>query len=95
MVRAIARAFRWREMLDYWDRGAFGIGLRHGLFCLGCCWMLMLLLFVGGIMNLLWVALLASFVLIEKALPGGRFVSYAAGAGLLAWGGRLLWTLLL
>lgn len=55
----------------YWRpgyRGAFGMGLRHGLFCLGCCWSLMLLLFVAGVMNLLWIALLSLFVLSEKLL---------------------------
>jgi predicted metal-binding membrane protein len=47
----------WREG----DAGAFIMGVRHGLFCLGCCWMLMALLFVGGVMNLAWVAMLAAF----------------------------------
>jgi predicted metal-binding membrane protein len=49
----------------YWRggaRGAFGMGLRHGLFCLGCCWAVMVLLFVGGLMNVLWIAALALFV---------------------------------
>ena len=49
--------------------GAFRLGLRHGLYCVGCCWALMLLLFVGGVMNLAWVALLAILATVEKALP--------------------------
>jgi predicted metal-binding membrane protein len=52
------------------------MGIVHGAWCLGCCWILMALLFVGGVMNLLWVAAIALFVLLEKALPlgdrGGR-----------------------
>jgi predicted metal-binding membrane protein len=54
---------------------AFNMGLENGAYCLGCCAVLMLLLFVGGVMNLLWVALIAIFVLIEKALPYGDFVA--------------------
>ena len=58
--------------------GAFKMGLSHGTFCLGCCWVLMLLLFVGGVMNLLWIAAIALFVLLEKILPigdaGGRWL---------------------
>ena len=46
--------------------GAVGTGVRHGLFCLGCCWMLMALLFVGGLMSLAWVGAIALFVLVEK-----------------------------
>ena len=48
------------------NSGAFGMGLHHGAYCLGCCWSLMLLLFVAGVMNLLWIALLSLFVLTEK-----------------------------
>jgi predicted metal-binding membrane protein len=53
------------------NAGAMQMGIRHGLFCLGCCWALMLLLFVGGVMNLLWIAILTIFVLLEKILPFG------------------------
>jgi predicted metal-binding membrane protein len=74
----------------HWSRGAFGIGLRHGLYCLGCCWMIMLLLFVGGVMNLVWVALIATYILAEKALPRAIGVSYGMGAVLIGWGA---WTL--
>ncbi len=59
--------------------GALRLGLRHGLYCLGCCWLLMTLLFVGGVMNLGWVVLLAFIVLAEKLLPGGRVVALAVG----------------
>lgn len=63
--------------------GAFSMGLEHGLYCVGCCWALMLLLFVAGVMNLLWVALIAGFVLVEKLLPPGRLIGHLAGIGLL------------
>jgi predicted metal-binding membrane protein len=71
-------------------RGAIGLGFRHGLYCVGCCWALMALLFVGGIMNVLWIAAIALFVLVEKVLPAGRILSRAAGATLIAFG---LWQL--
>lgn len=79
-------------MTDWRDgaRGALKMGLRHGLFCLGCCSMLMLLLFVFGVMNLAWVAILSIFVLLEKALPGGRFLARAGGIAMLAGGIALL-----
>lgn len=80
---------QWREGA----RGALAMGARHGLFCLGCCWVLMLLLFVGGVMNLLWVAALALFVLVEKTAPGESWVGRAAGAVLVAWGGGTLLSL--
>ena len=51
------------------------MGLHHGLYCVGCCWALMALLFVGGVMNLLWIALLALFVLLEKVMPRGELFS--------------------
>lgn len=67
-------------------RGALVMGLRHGLFCLGCCWMLMGLLFAGGVMNPSWVAAISVFVLAEKVLPFGRAVSWLSGAVLVLWG---------
>jgi predicted metal-binding membrane protein len=67
--------------------GALFMGLKHGAFCVGCCWFLMLLLFVGGIMNLAWIALLALFVLLEKTVPAGHWLSRAAGVALLLTGG--------
>jgi predicted metal-binding membrane protein len=56
------------------------------VFCLGCCWMLMALLFVGGLMNVLWIAALALLVLIEKLLPVGPRVSRLTGIALMVWG---------
>ena len=58
--------------------GAFRMGLRHGAYCVGCCWTLMLLLFVLGVMNLLWVAALSALVLLEKATPWGCTVARGA-----------------
>lgn len=60
-------------------KGAFNMGLQHGLYCLGCCWSLMLLLFVGGIMNLLWLAIISVFVLIEKNAASGRVIGRMGG----------------
>jgi predicted metal-binding membrane protein len=72
-----------------WKR-AFTLGLRHGLYCIGCCWILMALLFVGGVMNLLWIAAIAAFVLIERVAPGGRIAARLGGAALIAAGAWLL-----
>ena len=66
--------------------GAFKMGLEHGKFCLGCCWILMGLLFVLGVMNLLWIAGLATFVLAEKVAPAGAKISRITGVLLIAWG---------
>jgi predicted metal-binding membrane protein len=73
---------QWRE--GKW--GAFAMGLQHGSYCLGCCWVLMMLLFVGGVMNLTWITGLAVFVLVEKLAPAGHWIGRVAGAGLIAWG---------
>jgi predicted metal-binding membrane protein len=70
--------------------GAFTMGVRHGAWCVGCCWMLMALLFVGGIMNLAWIAALSVLVLIEKVAPGGVAVSRITGGILLAWAAATL-----
>ena len=71
-------------------RGAFAMGLRHGSYCLGCCWMLMLLLFISGVMNVAWIAGIAVFILVEKTIPAGHWVSRGAGAILIAWGAATL-----
>jgi predicted metal-binding membrane protein len=72
-------------------RGAFVMGLRHGVYCAGCCAMLMLLLFVLGVMNLAWILVLTLIVLAEKLLPAKSvWPSRALGAGLIAWGGYVL-----
>lgn len=66
--------------------GALRLGLLHGAYCVGCCWMLMTLLFVGGVMNLYWIAGIATYVLAEKLVPRGRWLSYTAGVLLVIWG---------
>ena len=70
--------------------GAFVMGIEHGAYCLGCCWFLMALLFAGGIMNLVWIAGLAIFVLVEKVAPMGHWVARVAGVALIAAGVWLL-----
>src|SRR5262249_24617625 len=72
----------WREG----RRGAFVMGLRHGAYCVGCCGALMALLFVAGVMNLLWVAAIAAFALVEKVLPHGQVVSRLSGGALVGAG---------
>jgi predicted metal-binding membrane protein len=67
-------------------RGAFVMGLRHGTYCVGCCWLLMAVLFVTGVMNLLWIAIIAAFVLVEKLAPSGEWVARAAGVLLAGYG---------
>jgi predicted metal-binding membrane protein len=73
---------RWREGAG----GAFRMGVEHGVFCAGCCWALMSLLFVAGVMNLLWIAALTLLVGLEKLLPRGRWLSSVTGVILTAWG---------
>jgi len=80
-------------ILNAWRDGTTGalvMGLRHGLECLGCCWFLMALLFVGGVMNLLWVAAIAAFVCVEKMVPRGPWIARLAGV---AMGGFGVWLL--
>jgi predicted metal-binding membrane protein len=72
----------WREGLG----GALMMGVRHGLYCVGCCWALMALLFVAGVMNLFWVAAIAALVLVEKVVPAGPWVGRVAGVALAGWG---------
>lgn len=67
-------------------RGAVLMGMHHGAYCIGCCWLLMALLFVVGVMNLLWVAALTAIVLVEKVAPGGAVVSRVFGAVFVAAG---------
>jgi predicted metal-binding membrane protein len=76
-------------LMHHWQDGALGAlasGARHGAFCFGCCWMLMVLLFVGGIMNLAWIGGIALLVLIEKTMPWGGRMGRATGAVLVVWG---------
>jgi predicted metal-binding membrane protein len=71
-------------------QGALAMGLKHGAYCVGCCWVLMALLFVGGVMNLLWIAAIALLVLSEKLIPGGHAISRIAGVCLVAVGTWML-----
>jgi predicted metal-binding membrane protein len=76
----------WREG----PRGALVMGMRHGAECVACCWLLMLLLFVAGVMNLLWVAVIAAYVLVEKVGPSGHHLSQAMGTLSIVWGVALI-----
>ncbi len=76
-------------LMAEWREGRLGaliMGLKHGLNCVGCCWLLMLLSFVLGVMNLLWMAGLTIFMLVEKAYPGSQWVSRTSGMILILWG---------
>ncbi|HEY7030784.1 MAG TPA: DUF2182 domain-containing protein [Thermomicrobiales bacterium] len=78
----------WRGRRERWQ--ALHLGLHHGLFCVGCCWSLMLLMFVVGVGSLGWMLLLGAVMAAEKNLPWGRRLSAPLGAALLAWGSVLL-----
>jgi predicted metal-binding membrane protein len=80
-------------LAQHWRPGVVGalrLGATHGIYCVGCCWMLMALLFVGGVMNIVWIAALAILVLIEKAAPAGGWVARGAGLVLIFWGAATL-----
>lgn len=78
----------WRPGLA----GAWRMGLHHGAYCIGCCILLMALLFVGGVMDLLVIALIALVVLLEKLLPGGQLLARILGGGAITLGlGLILW----
>jgi predicted metal-binding membrane protein len=88
---------RCRNPADFLSRhwrpgpsGALCMGLEHGLLCIGCCWVLMALLFVGGIMNILWIGIVALFVILEKVAPNGPRLAWLGGIVLLAWGATTL-----
>jgi predicted metal-binding membrane protein len=70
---------RWRAG---WH-GGFVMGVQHGAYCVGCCWLLMALLFVGGVMNLWWVVGIAVYVFLEKVVPAGPWLSRALGTALI------------
>jgi predicted metal-binding membrane protein len=74
-------ATEWRDG----PRGAFRMGLKHGGYCLGCCWALMVLLFVFGVMNLLWVACISAFVLLEKITSANQLFSRLGGLVFIFW----------
>jgi predicted metal-binding membrane protein len=81
-------------LMSHWRDGTGGalrMGIVHGVYCLGCCWALMCVLFVVGVMNLVWVAAIAIFVLVEKIGPSGVWVARAAGVAMIA-AGALVWS---
>jgi len=79
-------SLHWRSGIE----GAVRLGMLHGAYCVGCCWALMALLFVGGIMNVAWIVVLTLVVAAEKLAPAGAWIGRATGVGLIAWGGLLL-----
>jgi len=76
----------WREGKS----GAFVMGLKHGAYCTGCCWFLMALLFVAGVMNIWWVAIVAVVVLVEKIAPQGLWIGKGIGLVLAGWGAWMI-----
>lgn len=72
----------WRD--GSW--GAIAMGLKHGTYCTGCCWILMMLLFVAGVMNIFWIAVISVLVLAEKLAPNGFTVGRVSGVVLILWG---------
>jgi predicted metal-binding membrane protein len=80
-------------LLNEWREGALGafvMGVRHGSYCVGCCWLLMALLFVAGVMNLLWVAAIALYILMEKTFPASQWLSRGLGVLMIGWGTLLI-----
>jgi predicted metal-binding membrane protein len=85
-------------LINEWREGVSGagiMGMKHGIYCIGCCWLLMGLMFVAGVMNLLWMAVITVFVFLEKVVMGGFLISRFAGIVLIVWGmwmalGRIL-----
>lgn len=80
-------------LMTQWRQGAMGaliMGVRHGIYCVGCCWALMLVLFGVGVMNMLWVLLITAFVLVEKIVPAPGAFRFVSGLGLVCWGGYWL-----
>jgi len=76
-------------LMTNWRDGRFGsftMGLRHGIYCLGCCWALMGILFVVGVMNLVWIAALTGLVMLEKLAPVGAIIARIAGVAMIAVG---------
>jgi predicted metal-binding membrane protein len=77
-------------VMEHWRPGATGalrMGIHHGAYCVGCCWVVMGLLFYGGVMSMWWIVGLALLVLLEKVLPAGHRLGALSGIGFLAWGG--------
>lgn len=83
-----------RFIMGHWRPGRAGalkMGVLHGAYCLGCCWVLMGLLFFGGVMNIIWIGGLALYVLIEKLTPHGKMLGKLSGGVLVVWGLSLIW----
>jgi predicted metal-binding membrane protein len=80
-------------ILNHWRDGATGalrMGLEHGLYCLGCCWFLMALLFAAGLMSLLWMAAITVFVFVEKLFPAGQWIARTSGVAMIGFSIYLL-----
>lgn len=80
-------------LLNDWREGRMGalrMGIKHGAYCTGCCWMLMALLFVAGVMNMFWVAIITILVLLEKIVPSGTRLGNISGIIFVAWGGWMI-----
>ncbi len=80
-------------LMAHWHEGRWGavrMGIHHGVYCVGCCWLLMVLLFVLGVMNLLWIAVLTAIVLVEKVASRGQLVSRMTGLVFVGWGGWVI-----
>ena len=80
-------------VLEHWQEGTAGalrMGAVHGAYCLGCCALLMALLFVGGVMNIVWAAAIAAWVVLEKVLPRGEVLARIAGVAAIAVGAWML-----
>ncbi len=83
-------------LLNRWRPGSVGavrMGIEHGGYCIGCCWLLMTLLFVVGVMNVAWIVALTLYVLAEKLAPASRWLARASGAALVGWGIGVAWSL--
>lgn len=76
----------WREG----NAGALWMGIKHGAYCTGCCWLLMALLFVAGVMNMVWVAVITVLVLLEKIAPRGPRLGDAIGVLFVGWGAWMI-----
>ena len=86
-----------KYFLLHWREGKIGavrMGMQHGLYCAGCCWALMAIMFVGGTMNLVWMAILSVIMLFEKILPTGQFFGRVIGVVLVVWGLSLITTVI-
>ena len=82
-------------LMTGWREGRWGpviMGWWHGMFCIGCCWALMCVLFVAGVINAIWIVVIVAYVLIKKVVPHSARTTRAVGAGLIAWGGALVFS---